>query len=221
VKTFRLLASFVIFGGVAAGCLAQIAQKKGGFIFRVHYTPGQVLKLDSTMTFINRGSDPAGTVKASTTLKVLTVSKGIANVEMLVTPGVLAGTKTQVTPAQKMVLRLDDKNRSADKKELGGGMIALPARPMNPGSTWKTYLPLKDPSGVIQTLTAIYRFSGISNENGHQVAVVTYILSGFANGTGAMKLLVKDGSLYSNITNLSLTSGSTVSKVQTVVKRIQ
>ncbi len=204
-------------GALAASSFGQIAKKGNAYTFRVKYTPGQVIKLVSETGVENQGSSAAGAkLKAPMSLKVLNVTKGIATVVIEIGAGMQG--KTPVTSPSTLTVKLDSLNRPTDKTGIPGVSMTMPEKPIKPGAAWTSILPVNI-GGMVQRMEGRYVFAGIKKVDGHDVAVVTYALSGFANGTGRLMLLATDGSMYGNETHLSLSAAGSIEKIHTVVTR--
>jgi len=200
----------------AAGLLAcgnsQIVKAKDGYLFRVKYSKGQVVKFDTFNSVVSKGNPAAGmTVKVSMTLSVLSVAKGVATVRLTMGAGTLANSTKQMTAPQSVTVQLDSKDSSA----VGGPKF--PNHPVQVGSTWTAVRPV-NMGGEVKRLDAVYKFAGIKTVNGKQLAVVTYSLTGAANGSGTMMLLSTDASLYSNETLISV-PGMDIAKLRIEMKR--
>lgn len=218
MRNFKGSACVALAALAMSSALGQIVKTKAGYLFRVHFVAGEVMHLVSTTSVANQGSDSAHiTVVAPMTLKVLAIVQKFATVQINIGAG-MAGGKV-LTAAQSMRVKLDDHNRSQGSGGAPSSTIPLPINPMKPGAHWEAILPFRDTQGQVQRVDGDYRFQGVQVVDGHSVAVVNFSLKGFATGTGTMKLLTSDGSMYQNETFISLSNGGDVARVHTLVKR--
>ncbi len=195
----------IVFGvGLASISHAQITKVGSGYKFRVNYQKGQVLRFSTVSGVDNKGNSAAGTtVKVPITLVVLDKKKGNSSIKL--TMGAMKVGSTVVQPEQSTLVNLDSRNRGASDQKQNIG-TTLPENAIQIGTSWHDSRPFNI-GGSMAVLNGVYRFQGLKNSNGNQVAVITYQLSGFAQGSGTMTLLVKDGTLYTNDFKLSMTGG--------------
>ena len=215
----RSLASTIALALFAACAPAQITKTAKGYLMRVKYVPGTVIRYDSSSSVANKQS-PLGSVSIGVpiTYTVLGVAKGLATVRLNIGAGKISGNPSPVTEPQRFELKLDSQNRPTQATgPVPGSPGALPDHPIEPGSTWNAVAAF-NVGGSIQKLQGVYRFAGLKTEDGRLLAIITYQLSGAVSGTGVMKLLAKDGSMVTNETNLSL-KGDQIYLLHTLVKR--
>ncbi len=204
----------------------QVTKSGSGYLFRVKYVKGQLVKLATSSTVGNivanpgdKSSKPISMVmKVDMSMKALSIQKGVATMQLTIGPSMVGGM--QVQPGQSLTVMLDDRNQSSSSAATSLG-LQYPRKPVSVGQTWSAVTGVNLPGKGISPLKGSYRFSGIKSVSGQQVAVVTYELGGAAQGTGTMMMLVKDGTLFSNDTYMSLTFGDQkYIKIHSVMKRV-
>jgi hypothetical protein len=83
--------------------------------------------------------------------------------------------------------------------------IKLPEKPVPVGGTWTGTVPVGGMGGG--SINAVYKFVGVKNIGGKQVAVINVTVNGMGKGTGVTHLAMADGSLVKSVTNLNITAG--------------
>ena len=201
--------------------MAQITKLGNGYLFRVRYSAGQVLNFDTVTTSASKGSAATRiSFKTPMTMKVLSVTKGIANLEITMQPTTMSGSKTPILPKNVVNVQLDERNQTLNKSVIPNQQVTYPVHAIKPGARWKAILPIKNPvTGGIEKMDGEYLFAGVQQLNGQSVAIITYSLAGFARGQGTMKLLTRDGSMYGNETFMSLTAAGAVERIHVVMTR--
>ncbi len=208
----KLICSLLVGACLAAGSYGQISKANGGYLFRIKYFPGEVLRFETLSTVDNVGNASKGVVvKVPMMMNVRSIAKGIASVDLTMGVGKLGSAV--VSEAQTVRIQLDDK----DSSKFGG--VSVPLKPVKIGSTWTATRPVTL-GGQMKPLEAVYRFAGLKTVNGTDVAVITYSLKGVANGSGTMMLLVKDASLYSNEMLISVPGMNNIARLKTVMRRL-
>lgn len=204
--------------GVAALAPAQITKSGSGYLFRVRYKKGQVIRFASTNTV--KGAmqgEGAMSVTLPIVLKVTDTDDKFATIRMTVGPAKAGGQV--LTSAQSAVMKLDNQNK-AQNSEAGSPVNAqLPEKPIRIGQSWTAMAPINTADGSVQRLDATYKFQGVKTIKGRGVAVVTYKFEGAAEGSGTMTLLMSDGTLYSNQSKMSVNAVST--KISVISKTVR
>lgn len=199
--------------GLVQGACGQIVPGKGGYLFRVKYKMGQVLRFETTARPANKGGGFSSlTFDAPMVLTVQSVAKGIATVQIVTGPIIVGHDKNSTIPAQTATLQLDDRDASA----AGGPQV--PSYPVKVGSTWEAVRPVNLPGGMTR-FNAVYRFAGIKSVEGRRVAVITYYLTGAAQGSGTMLLLTSDASIYSNEQTIGIPGMAKIDRLHVLTKR--
>lgn len=196
---FRLGAFAAPFVALVLGssASAQISPVKGGYLFRIKYTPGRVTRYQTTTTAANVGSSSKGLIiKIPITLTVKSVSKGVAYVRLDEGAGLVNGSP--YSKPQSMTIPLD----ALDSSAFGGPKFS--SKPVALGGTWTAMRPVQIGGGQPLQLNGVYRFQGVQKKQGHSVAVITFDMHGAANGRGTMWLLTDDGSIFSSDMTLSI-----------------
>lgn len=213
--------SFLLAFGLAGSVLGQISKSGDAYLFRVHYSTGQTISFDTITTNASKGSSSAGVkFKTPMTMKVLSVVKGIANLEVTMLPTLMVGNPNPVLPKNVVHVQLDERNQTLNKSVIPNHQLTYPTRPIKPGARWTAILPINNPAtGSIDKIDGQYLFAGMQQVDGQSVAVITYSLAGFARGQGTMKLLAKDGSMFSNEVLMSLNQAGAIERVRIVMTR--
>ena len=173
-------------GLLCSSVSAQITKSKAGYLFRVKYVKGQTVRLRTTNTIDNKQSPSAKAVMTvNIDIKVLSIKNGVAVTQMTMGPSMLNGAK--VMNGSSTTVALDDRNQTPNSSTTTNLGPPLPKKPMKIGTTWKAVTPINVGTGI-QQLEGNYRFIGFKTVAGRQLAVITYELTGIANGTGVMML---------------------------------
>lgn len=208
-STFTKLCAALLVAALAGAATAQITKQGDGYLLRMKYKKGDVVKY--TMTTTSTGANiPAMNMKMPMSNKVLSVAKGVAELEYTVGP--MTNNGKAMGQAQTMKAKVDSRG-----KITGGGAqlqqmsnITLPEKPVKVGASWKgTQTTEAGPSGTL-TLNATYTFVGVKTVSGKQVAEIKVTVSGGnqmmkTSGGGTMRLLTVDGSLYSTAMDQTIT----------------
>jgi hypothetical protein len=192
---------------LAALAPAQVTKSGPGYLLRVKYASGQVLRYATSNSVAGVTGQP-GNLKVSLpiVMRVTEVKGPTANIRMTVGPAT-AGTNV-LTNAQTVVMSLNSRNEAKGSTAAGVG-AQLPAKPVKVGDKWSAQVPIATATGSQQRLMGTYRFQGVKSIGGRQVAVITYSVAGAAKGSGTMTLLMSDGTLWTNQMKLSLSSTGT------------
>ena len=221
MKNIVKVTSFLLACGLAGSALGQITKSGDAYLFRVRYSAGQTISFDTITTNASKGSSSAGVkFKTPMIMKVLSVVKGIANLEVTMLPTIMVGSPTPVLPKNVVHVQLDERNQTLNKSVIPNHQLTYPTRPIKPGARWTAILPINNPAtGSIDQMDGQYLFAGMQQVDGQSVAVITYSLAGFARGQGTMKLLAKDGSMFSNEVLMSLNQTGSIERVRIVMTR--
>jgi hypothetical protein len=209
-------------GALAAVTPAQVTKSGAGYLLRVKYAPGQVIKLTSTNKMVNATTGKA--VETSIILPVLLritgVKAGLAQARMVVGPATYNGQP--LIPSKTVVMSLNSRNQATNVQGGASSVGAtLPEKPIKVGQTWKALAPISTGTGGVQKVEAIYKFVGVKSVNGQGVAVVTYTISGgVGKGSGRMTILQKDGTLWTNDLKMDVRAGTTPVTVTSAMKRV-
>ncbi|MDR3691224.1 MAG: hypothetical protein P4L46_17725 [Fimbriimonas sp.] len=195
-------------------CFAQISKNGAGYILRAKYTKGQVIRFQTVSGVdSNDKTISAMRVRVPVKLQVLDVKRGVATVKLTMGAVVVGGQTFQ--PEQSTVFALDNRNQGNNTSASIG--TNLPLKPVKAGTPWTSVMPV-NMFGQISKLEGKYRFAGLKQVNGHLVGVITYELSGPAEGTGTMMILASDGTMYSNDTRLTM-GGNKLTRIHSSVTR--
>jgi hypothetical protein len=195
---------------VLASADAQVTQSGNGYLLRTKYTKGQTLKYTTTSSvqMPPQGNQPAQPLRLEMpiVLRVTEVNAKESKIEATLGPATMGGS--QVQPATKMDMALDNRNR-ASASGARTLVAELPDKPVRVGETWTTNAPIPDMvgGGASGTVNATYKFNGLKTINNRRVAEITYTLSGGAKGNGTIHVLASDGTLWSNTASIQLAQG--------------
>lgn len=190
--------------GLTALSSAQITKSGSGYLFRVSYKKGQVIRFFSSSTVIGATNDGRIMKLGLPVVLNVTNTKGTSSTVRLEV-GPITTPDKQTVPKQTAVLDLDNRNRAIGNDAANANLGAqLPEAPMAIGATWTAVAPIATANGNQQRLDAKYKFVGFKKVTGTEVAVITYTIKGVATGSGTMMLQAKDGTLYSNTSKLTM-----------------
>jgi hypothetical protein len=203
---------------LAAGAQAQITKSGSGYLLRVKYTKGSTLKYVSTNTASGMpGQSTTFKVTMPIVMQITDLNDQIATMKMTIGPASVGGS--EMNQAQTVTLELDNRNQPAKGGPSPGNVgAALPAKPIKIGSTWTSIAPVATGAGT-QKLEATYKFRGLKKVGSTSVAEITYTLKGAATGSGTLRLLAKDGTIFSNQMRMSTSVQGNSLKLLSVMKR--
>ncbi|MGV3618246.1 MAG: hypothetical protein ACO1SV_23205 [Fimbriimonas sp.] len=197
---------------------AQVTPSGGGYLLRVKYSTGQVLRYASTNSVGGATGRGDGLVISLPIVMRVTEVKGkVAKARLTVGP---AKNGNQIlNNSQTVVMTLNNRNQGGGEGQSTGVTAQLPERPVKVGQTWTAVAPISTASGQVQRLNATYRFQGVKKVGGKSVAVITYSVNGAATGTGTMTLLQGDGTLWSNNMKIAFKGGTAPLTLTSNLKR--
>jgi hypothetical protein len=183
---------------------AQVTRSGNGYLFRQKYTKGQTIRYNMTMEQQGAAQGQAMKIAMPMTQTVRDVNKGVADLTIRVGPMTMNGRP--MGEAQTLNLKMDARNQIVGGASGPSGQMqaVLPQGAIRVGQTWTSDMPLQGMPGG-GNAKATYKFNGIKNVGGRQVAEVgvTFTTTGSPSmtGNGTMLILVSDGSLQrSNLT---------------------
>lgn len=196
--------SIASLGLLSAYGFGQVTKQGGGYLLRVRYSKGQILKYKTINGVEGEKGQPGAGLRLNMplTLTVTDVKGPYATVRCKVGPA-LDG-KAELFPSQTVIVRINNRNDTDNKVAAPVG-TGLPKNSVRVGETWESDAPVNMGNGGVKRLHAVYKFNGIKTVDGMEVAQLAYQVSGAAKGGGSMSLLVKDGTIWSNRSRLSLT----------------
>ena len=208
MKEHKLIYAFTVAAALVTSAAAQVTKSGDVYKLRVSYQKGQVIHFNTVSGVENKSASAPGsastpTVSIPITLVVLDKKKDNATLKL--TMGAIKFGGQVMQPESSTVFSLDNRNRGAGDHRQNIG-VSLPERSVRIGSTWEDSQAFNI-GGTTSAMHGTYRFAGLKTINGKVVAVITYQLRGFAEGTGTMTMLAKDGTLFSNDTKLNMTGG--------------
>jgi hypothetical protein len=194
--------SVAFVGLFSAHGVGQVTKQGSAYLLRVRYSKGQVLTY-KTINGVEGDKGPGAGLRLNMplTLTVTDVKGPYATVRCKVGPAL--NGKAEMFPSQTVIVRINNRNDTDNKAAAPVGM-GLPKNAVRVGETWESDAPVNMGNGGVKTLHAIYKFNGIKTVDGMEVAQLSYQVSGAAQGGGSMSLLVKDGTIWSNRSRLSL-----------------
>lgn len=185
--------------------LCQVVREGDGYLLRVRYEKGEVIKYQSVNSVDGMpGKNPSDLKILLPVVMTVTDVKGpFALVRCKVGPAL--NGKIEMFNPQTVMVKVNNRNTGGETNSPVG--TALPLKAVKVGETWTADAPVTMGNGSITKLQAIYKFGGLKTDGGNQVAEISYSVSGTAKGTGTMLLLVKDGTIWRNQSKLSLSIG--------------
>jgi hypothetical protein len=203
--SFRGLGPIAVLALACVGS-AQISKAGGGYLMRVKYVKGQVLKYSSMTSMINSKSQGAKPILVSAPMVVKVTDYVAGKATLAATLGPMTMGGQQIQPAQKVNLSVDSRNSTTDASPLVG--TRYPVKAVKVGDTWNTTAPIPGiGSEATKNVKATYKFVGIKTVASKAMAVIAYSVTGGANGSGTLLVLVSDGTLYSNKARLTMNLG--------------
>lgn len=216
----RWLLPLAAAGALVAAAPAQVTRSGAGYLLRIKYTKGQVIRLTSTNTIMGMGgAGGKGNTQfiAPMELRVLAMKANYADIKMTV--GEIKLGSQVVRPSTSAVVQLNNRNQPIGSSMPANIGATLPLKPIKIGQTWTGHAPISSPMGQ-NKIDAVYRFAGVKAVGGQSVAVISYTVKGLASGVGTMTLLAKDGTLFTNDIKLTMSAGQTPITVVSKMKRV-
>lgn len=185
---------------------AQIAKSGASYNFKPKFTKGSNVKYTMNMDMTGAPQGPTK-MGMSFSQKVVAIKGNIVDLEVTSNPMLVNGKP--MGPNQKPTvtkMQWDIKANKAVGKG-AGAVTGLPEKPLKVGESYKASFGVVSPGAP--PITANYKFVGIKNVSGKQVAQfdVTIPKQGqMPGGTGTMYLLMADCSLLKANINMTMTS---------------
>lgn len=199
-RTFGIL---IFIGCVASCALGQVTKSGSGYLLRMKYHAGQIVKYSVTTTIL--GVTPKPTViQLPMTIKCLGVKNGIAHLKMTTGP-IYDGKTPQKGTTKVQEVYLDSMGRPAEGGSPSTMMGSLPLKPVKVGEKWTSKMPLGNLPG---DAVAYFVFRGVKTVKSKKVAVISIVLSSVAkglkvDGKGELDILAADGIM--NLMDLNAT----------------
>jgi hypothetical protein len=197
--TFRsagVVAALIVIVAAPTLADAQISKKgAAGYLFKPKFTRGTVAKY--TLTAKSAGPQTAN-ISSSFTQKVLGINGQIVDIEITSSPVMVNGKPMGKQDTHKMQWDMKSNKAVGQSQAMFGG---IPNKPLKVGESYKAKLPMGGPMGGPGGLEATYKFIGLKNVGGKQVAQLDIAIPKTANGSmqmggsGTMFLLASDASL--------------------------
>jgi hypothetical protein len=210
--SIKLAAALFVAAFVAAPHAdAQVTKSGSNYTFRMKFTKGQTTRYNvvTNMTMGGAGSAggnnaPAMKMEMPMTMLVENVQKDVADLKMTVGPPTMNGQAMGQSQPQTQTMKMDSRGRVVGGgQSMGGVMATLPDKPIAVGGTWTAQMPMQG----MGNMNATYKFLGLKNEGGRQVAEIEVTVSSKgqmnASGSGRMFILASDGSLLRSSLNLN------------------
>lgn len=199
----------------------QITKQGNGYLMRMKFTPGAVLKYILNIGATSPQSPKPMNMTMTMTQKIKSVKNGVATVEVSSTP-----VNGQAVPTQTVTV--DSRGKTTGGAAGAGAStstVSLPEGPIPIGGTWKGSLP-----GMQQGMagSALYKLLSVKKINGKEQAEIglsIQVSQGTAmkvTGSGKMFLYTADGSLntMSMTMNMSMSNqGKTFNSKMTMGMR--
>lgn len=201
----KLIGLVFALGALAAFAPAQIVKKGNGYLFRMKFSKGAVIRytVKSTSPGLGGPKSPPMKINFPMVWNVLNVQGGVATIKALVGPVMLG--QQQVLAQSQTTVSIDGRGQSVGNTSTGQQITpTLPLNPIRVGASWSATMPIQGAAGAQSDLTATYKFVGIKNVGGKQVALLSITTKGASRGSGTMQLLVSDGTLFSSHLSVDL-----------------
>lgn len=196
---------------------AQVTKQGAGFLLRMKFVPGQVMKYNVNMSMtMGKGAKPMNQTMPIT-MKVLSVQKGIATIETMVDPRAIS----KDAQVQKATIKMDNRGNvveGAASSQLANA--TYPQGPIRVGQSWKQPI-----STGGMKMNSTYTFKGVKNVGGRSVADLGISFSSQGggaqsmSGTGNMLISTADGSLVNSTIKMSMGSGAQAGSMNMTMKR--
>lgn len=210
--------------GLVATATPQLTKQGAAYLFRAKYTAGQTNRYTMTMSS-TMNSQAMLNMETPLVLKTVSVSKGIATVEVATGPAKMNG-KSQ-GQVDKQTVKMDNRNRPQGGQNSfeSFGSFAYPEKPIAIGGKWTQKMDMGTAMGGMK-LDATYTFVGVKTIGGKQVAEIKSTMKGTMmgpiTGSATTYIVMADGSLHSStvqmVMNINPGQGQPVQKVVTNAK---
>lgn len=182
---------------------AQVSKTGSKYLLRMHYKKGQTLRYVAESSIV-MGPKQTTSVTVPMVMKVKSVVKGIADID--VTVGPVSSKGTQMQPARSANAKIDSMGRPVDGASSPMMSGSFPQKPVAVGEQWSATVPL---SGMQMNVSMRFIFRGLKQVQGKTVGVIDTAIdsvSGGANlsGKGQMQVLASDGTLSSLRINMRM-----------------
>jgi hypothetical protein len=195
--------------GISSG---QVTAKNGLYTFRINLKPKQVLRYQSDLTA------PMVNVKMPMVMKVLSVTNGVAKVEIANGPGLINGQAQQDKPVVEIgEIDMRGKPGVSGATTNTGVFGSLPAKPVKVGQQWKGAVPLgQGAMGMgASNASATYTFLGVKQVGKFKVAQIRVVVKASGEkdksspiqsiaGDGIVQIDTADGMLRDSTVNIKL-----------------
>lgn len=210
-KAFAARTLPIFLAAIAACAPAQVTPSGKGFLLRVKYVKGQVLRFATTTSMTGLpgagSANSALSISMPATMTVNSVVGTVTKATIAVGPAKYGGNVIQ--PVQTLQIQLDARNSTPAAGTAGSLIAPMPSKVVRIGDTWKSSAPIPGMPGTpTKATTATYTFLGTKVVDGKSVAAISYKFSGGTRGSGSVLVLVKDGTLYRNSATLILTGAN-------------
>ena len=197
---------------------AQVSKQASGYLFRLAFKKGQVMKYSIVVSTDNASKKEGGfKMNLPATMTVKDVVKGIATIESTVT-----APQANAKPDVK-TFKVDNRGnvKSGDMPMQSSGMfISYPEKAISVGAIWTSNA---SQGGINATMN--YKFTGVKAVGGKQVAVIAITLVGKGQqnltGNGSMLVNLADGMLIKMNNNMTIAAGGKPLKMSMVMSRTQ
>ncbi|MEQ1821024.1 MAG: hypothetical protein ABL949_00780 [Fimbriimonadaceae bacterium] len=196
MKLTRLFAAGAV-AIVSVSAQAQISKQGAGYLFRLKFKPGAVVKQKMVMN-MNMGMQQ--TMTSTISQKVISVdSKGVGTLKVT-TSGMAMNGKPSNMGAQTATVKMDSRGAAVGQATSAGnfGSMMMPKDAIKVGTKWTGEVKVPQAQG---TMNANYVFKGVRTIGGIQVAEIglTMKMSGMMplTGTGTMFVRTDNGMSHS------------------------
>jgi hypothetical protein len=206
------------FAALAHAAAAQVVSTPHGYLLQASYHPKQILKFSAVMGI--KGVVPGKEVGFSypLTLTVQKLVKGVAYVRIAFGP-VKSATRSMPLNLQPASLKLDRHNKPIGSTQ-SAPVALFPTHPVKMGEKWSgmSSYTVGGKNGGYAVETE-YKLTGQKTERGKHIFVLTLNFKGFASGEGTILVDGADGSVLSEVLDLTMKTSQGTYPVQIINKR--
>jgi hypothetical protein len=197
MKTSLIRTAMIVLGyALALSVEAQVSKAGNGYLLRVKYHQGQVLRYQlntKTSDNTNQSIDVSIPIK----MRVTGVQGTTYTLRTAVGP-VKVGSRQMGRPKVKEA-KIDSLGRASVGASNPGMASSFPEKAVKIGDTWTSTMPMAQLGGNVN---AKFRFMGIKKVQGQDVALINLGITSSggpftSQGSGVIHVLVSDGSLES------------------------
>jgi hypothetical protein len=210
-KSWLGLGSIALALTAATTGAAQVTEKNGRYLFRLHLTKGQQLHYRAPVTIEGLLSNKPIHLKLNLDVKVLSIAGGLAKVKGHVDAGKYENTP--IMQARTVVFKVDNRGQVTDATgALGGFTVVFPEFAVKLGNSFVAPVPVllntSAPGTEIASRDATFNFTGFVGSGDRKAAKLIFVVAGNLAPSGAMLISVKDGTMLKYATKFYLNTNA-------------